>query len=197
MGAPQQMALGAAGGDPAWSSSRKTASVTLTGGGRIATVTVSTVQEVRSDLVRAAGKRYFEVECTAAGSSGASAPGVKPSAAAVDGDVTAAGTITYRSNGQVRNGSTVVATTTTYTTGQTVGVAVDFDAGNIWFSLDGSWILSGDPAAGTSPATTFTPSSSLEALGWFDNVAGTKSLTARFAGSQQVYTPPSGFAAGL
>jgi hypothetical protein len=38
-----------------------------------------------------------------------------------------------------------------------LGVAVDLDAGKVWFNANGTWVGGGNPAAGTSPAYTFTP----------------------------------------
>ena len=40
-------------------------------------------------------------------------------------------------------------------------VAVDLDAGNIWFGINGAWVSGGNPAAGTNPAYTFVPNTPL------------------------------------
>ena len=75
--------------------------------------------------------------------------------------------------------------------GDVVGVAVDFDAGKAWYSFNGTWIGSGDPAAGTNPAFTFTANSSLvAAVSLYDDVA---QATVNFGDAAFEYTPPTGF----
>jgi hypothetical protein len=49
----------------------------------------------------------------------------------------------YNNSADVSYGSTA------FTNGQVLGVAVDTDAGKIWFAKNNTWYNSGDPAAGT------------------------------------------------
>jgi hypothetical protein len=103
------------------------------------------------------------------------------------------------SNSRVRSGSVVagnsvvlVSGLSTLTNGDVIGVAVDFDAGKLWFSRNGTWELSGNPASGTNATTTFTTGVTyyLFAQG-YGTWAGTLNTGARsFA-----YTAPSGFKA--
>tara|TARA_R110002167_G_scaffold132044_1_gene316091 strand:+ start:308 stop:2767 length:2460 start_codon:yes stop_codon:yes gene_type:complete len=51
-------------------------------------------------------------------------------------------------------GATSSASGTTWTTGDIIGCAVDMDNGKMWFSKDGAFISSGDPAAGTNAQFT-------------------------------------------
>jgi hypothetical protein len=75
--------------------------------------------------------------------------------------------------------------------GDVVGVATDFDAGKAWFSFNGTWIGSGDPAAGTNPAFTFTPNTPLLAsMCFYDDVA---QATVNFGATTFAETTPSGF----
>lgn len=73
----------------------------------------------------------------------------------------------------------------------TIGVAVDVDTGEIWWSMDGVWQLTGDPAS--SP-------------GAFSNISGTvypqvsialnytaTSVTLHTCSAEMQFTPPSGF----
>jgi hypothetical protein len=46
------------------------------------------------------------------------------------------------------------ASGTTWTTGDIVGCAVDMDNGKMWFSKNGTFISSGDPAAGSNAQFT-------------------------------------------
>ena len=104
----------------------------------------------------------------------------------------------------------------TYTTGDIVGCAVDMDNGKMWFSKNGTFISSGDPAAGTNAQFTDLLSASDmgstgQVLPFFSDVnwgtsdtvvfnagqdssfAGNK--TSGAAGSDFYYTPPTGFKA--
>jgi hypothetical protein len=75
--------------------------------------------------------------------------------------------------------------------GDVVGIAVDFDAGKAWFSFNGTWIGSGNPAAGTNPAFTFTPNTALLAsMCFYDDVAR---ATVNFGDTIFSNTAPTGF----
>lgn len=73
--------------------------------------------------------------------------------------------------------------------GDRLMLALDFNAGKIWFGKNGAWQESGDPAAGTGEA--------------FSNVAlvplfiiasvRTSKVTANFGATAFTYTPPTGF----
>lgn len=72
----------------------------------------------------------------------------------------------------------------------TMMMAIDFDAGKIWYGLNGTWHNSGDPAAGTNPSQTFTANTTLHAA-----------MSEAFAGNVEhfkfnggaAHSPPSGF----
>lgn len=76
-----------------------------------------------------------------------------------------------------------------------LGVAVDFDAGKIWFNANGTWVLSGNPAAGTNPAYTFTPN----IIAYAGVGQGSRSpfgkSTINFGATAFAGTVPSGFVA--
>lgn len=75
-------------------------------------------------------------------------------------------------------------------------IAVDFDAGKIWFGDEDGW--SGDPAAGTGEALTFTPGTELwlAAQVYDDSVSTPNSvLTANFGATAFDFAAPSGFPA--
>ena len=98
-----------------------------------------------------------------------------------------------------------------WTQSDTLGLAIDVDAGKVWFSVNGTWISSGDPAAGTGeafsglPASTYSPCATPQNhavvrfnFGADSSFAG--NLTAQ--GNQDgngigdfQYTPPTGFLA--
>ena len=76
--------------------------------------------------------------------------------------------------------------------GQIVGIAFDLDNGKLWFSINGTWQASGDPAAGTNAAFT-----SIAAGTWFLSAghSGACTLSANFGQRPFSYTPPTGYVA--
>jgi hypothetical protein len=81
-----------------------------------------------------------------------------------------------------------------WTTNDVIGVALDMDNGKVWFSKNGTWQASGDPAAGTNEA--FSGLSGTKTCGMYlytENAA----TTAVFNLGQRPfsYTAPSGFKA--
>lgn len=81
-----------------------------------------------------------------------------------------------------------------YSTNAVIGVAIDMTAGKIWFSRNGTWQASGDPAAGTNEAFsgltgTWGPFAGKDA-------AGSQPTVILNCGQRPfAYTPPSGFSA--
>jgi hypothetical protein len=94
--------------------------------------------------------------------------------------------------GNTENNGTSTGGATVGSAGQIVGVAVDVDAGKIWWAINNTWIASGNPAAGTNPrysnVTAFT--SPLYAAASL-YIAG--KVTGRFVTADFTYTPPTGF----
>jgi hypothetical protein len=103
----------------------------------------------------------------------------------------------YLSNGSVVDASgNTVTTFATYTTNDIIGVAVDISAGKVWFSKNGTFLGSGNPVAGTSPAFTFTGSSESAATFCIDNSAGTSGVACNFGSPPYAgggYTDAGGF----
>jgi hypothetical protein len=90
----------------------------------------------------------------------------------------------YGSTGQTDLGIAAVA-------GNTQMVAYDSDTGKLWWGYNGTWFLSGNPSAGTSPLATQT--ASIEK--YIANVTyGTGGTTVYNFGQRPfAYTPPTGF----
>jgi hypothetical protein len=100
----------------------------------------------------------------------------------------------YFGDGGVYNASGSVATYSTFTTGDVIGVALDIDNGKVFFSKNGTWQGSSDPAAGTNPAG----SSGIDAT-WTFGLQSTDSATGtcnvNFGQRSWAYQSPSGFKA--
>jgi hypothetical protein len=100
----------------------------------------------------------------------------------------------YRgNNGQKVNAGTSSAYGSSYTAGDIIGVAVDVDAGKIWFAKNGTWQNSGDPAAGTGEAFNNLFGTIVPAIEGY-NGSGFVLNAGQFAFS---YSAPTGFNAGL
>ena len=102
----------------------------------------------------------------------------------------------YMANGRFYNSGIIYPLTATYTDGDVIGVAVDMDAGKIWWSKNGIWKgitgTSPDPATGTDPgyanlAGTLYPAATIYLID--DEIIG------RFTSASQTYSAPSGFSA--
>ena len=98
----------------------------------------------------------------------------------------------YSVNGNKTNGGSV-AYGNSYTTGDVIGVAVDMDNLKIWFSKNGTWQASGDPAAGTNAA--FTNLSGSVRPVYNQQLTNAVTISCNFGQRPFAYTAPSGFKA--
>jgi hypothetical protein len=99
----------------------------------------------------------------------------------------------YLQNGSKYNNGSGSSYGNTFTTNDIIGVAYDAAGGKLWFSKNGTWQASGDPAAGTNAAFT-SISTSLTYFPMFAaSVTGTTSVN--FGQRPFAYTAPSGFKA--
>lgn len=124
---------------------------TLTGGGSLASgnLEISTATDggqasARTTRFASSGKWYWEVQASV-GSTGEGLLGLSTSGGSP---------VTTRWVGDAQ-------ASTGYTSPAWYGIAVDIGAGRMWFrKSDGSWEGGGNPADGTTPTATFTPSGS-------------------------------------
>lgn len=96
----------------------------------------------------------------------------------------------YGQGGVKYNNNTGTAYGSVYTTNDVIGVAFDADNGRLFFSKNGTWQASGDPAAGTNPAFT-----GLTGRVFFPMLATYSNVVANFGQRPFAYTAPSGFKA--
>lgn len=147
--------------------------------------------QTRATIGVSSGKWYWEVTSLSNGSFAKC--GVRDNTAALTANGTSStGSEFYFFNGNKQQGATDASygSGTGSTSGYVVGVALDMDSGKIWWSVNGVWQASGDPAAGTNAA--------------FENITGTQfpttssfnvALSSNFGQSSFAYTPPSGYLA--
>jgi hypothetical protein len=149
-----------------------------------------------STFALSTGKWYWEYTVTAFGSSngtGIIAVNEIRSAAPANYGYADATNCRYRNLTYVSGGGALLVTgLSSLTSGDIIGVAVNFDAGKIWFSRNGTWELSGSPSAGTGATTTFTTGVNyyLMSQGY-----GTWSGSLNAGQRPFAYTAPSGFKA--
>jgi hypothetical protein len=170
----------------------KGSSVTLTNG-NLDVSTASTWNSVRATFGITSGKWYWEYTMTAAGYT---MVGIGTRVIDLAGYIgqSSAGYAYYSLNGNKWNSGTAAAYGNSFTTNDVIGVAFDADSGKIWFSKNGTWQASGDPAAGTNAAY-----SSISSATYFPTISQDNSLPATTGGSLNAgsrpfaYAAPSGF----
>jgi hypothetical protein len=169
----------------------KSSGATLSNGNlNIAAPANDWLAQTRATIGVSSGKWYWEIQQVGAGNFAKC--GVRDNAAALTSNTTSStGSEFYFFNGNKQQG----ATNASYGSGlsgsdNVVGVALDMDNGKIWWSINGTFQASGDPAAGTDAA--------------FTNITGTQfpttssyntALVANFGQRPFAYTAPSGFKA--
>lgn len=100
----------------------------------------------------------------------------------------------YGYNGNKYNSSSA-AYGNSFTTNDIVGVAIDMDNGKIWFSKNGTWQASGDPAAGTNAAFTNLAGNMVTPCVQDDRSNDSKNVTLNCGQRAFAYTAPTGFKA--
>jgi hypothetical protein len=137
------------------------------------------------------GKWYFEATVQAVGGTYAII-GVTSGVATATSLGSAAYQYSYiSSTGNKFNNGSSTAYGNTYTTGDVIGVALDMDNGKVWFSKNGTFQASGDPAAGTNQAFSGLSGSFSPAI----NARNNSIVNLNCGQRAFAYTAPSGFKA--
>ena len=144
-----------------------------------------------------AGKWYGEFTVTTSAGAASCMIGILPPADYSTGNFYVGSLSTnygYLNDGNKYNNGSATAYGSSYTSGDVIGIAYDGDNNKVWFSKNGVWQASGDPAAGTNAAFTTTSGAN------FLFVAGAAGVTAatyqvNFGQRAFAYTPPTGFKA--
>lgn len=177
---------------------KKAAGVTLTNGNMTAERTGgANWQNVQSVTGKSTGKYYWEWRLDALNGENNNEPGISDSTFDLN---TYPGETPISIGWQSSNGrrylnwgggfSNPVYGSPWYTIGDVVGMAVDFDANIGWYSLNGAWQVSGNPAAGTNGFGL--PGG----VTWYINgglYSSPMQHTLRTSVSEFSYTMPSGF----
>ena len=181
---------------PTWSTLYKTDDLVISNGNLQSTQSGTTQQKnPATQGLPETGKWYFEYVTTTAGSGvcgvvGPAAVQVLDTEPGYESDSWAFNTAAedaYTNDTATSYGSTA------FTNGQVLGIAVDVDAGKIWFAKNNTWYNSGNPAAGSneiySGLSSYLPL--IPAVREWSSSVG----TINFGQLGFSYTPPSGFKA--
>jgi hypothetical protein len=170
-----------------WNPSDKSG-VTLSG----ADLTVTGYGGVRATTSRAAGKYYFEISAD-----------LIPAHAFKIGLGNASTNLACPpctddmwilcSSGYVKAPGEAEIAVDAIVAGDVIRIAVDLDAGKLWFGVDGAWLLSGDPESGASPALTFTPATLYPLFLNAGDEGFYPTVTAHFMADDLSCYPPTGF----
>jgi hypothetical protein len=174
-----------------WNASDKNANITLSAGDRTGTSAGAntTWYSARGTTSHASGKQYLEVIATTA--VGGVMIGVATSSASIaDNNYIgndASGWGYLSADGQKYNNATPAAFGATYGAGVVIGIAIDIDAGKLWWAKNNVWQASGNPATGANPAYTGVTGTLFPAASAFNT------SDAFTFPSANTYAPPSGF----
>jgi hypothetical protein len=177
--------------------------VTLTDGNlNIANANSGSANDIRATFGVSSGKWYWEVEADSLGQSGVNREFIGIVGTEFDITAGSAGAnfsadstgYAFATTGQKINNNSAASYGSAFTAGQYIGVALDLDNGKIYWSINGTFQNSGDPAGGTGEAYssisgTFAPAVAV------DYGTGTSRLIANFGQSSFQNNPPSGFKA--
>ena len=183
---------------PTWNPLYKGSSLVLSEG-NLATAHSANNQAVLSTLVFPAGGRYyFEYEVSAVPPSfdqrlGMTRTDVIPNlVSAQRGDCGVSPySYCFTNNGGINskyNGGSWGSYGPAWAAGNVIGVAVDLVANKIWFSINGVWQASGNPAAGTNEAFALAPGDYRAHLGYGGGASGNTGVT-NFGQRSFVHSP--------
>jgi hypothetical protein len=102
----------------------------------------------------------------------------------------------YQTNGRSRHNGSQSGIMTAYTVGDVIGLAIDDDNGKAWFSVNGVYVGSGNPATGANPTFTFTAGTTFWIAAGCGS-SGTSNLKLVSKPQGLTNPPPPGFQPGL
>ena len=121
-----------------------------------------------STLGASSGKYYVEVKCASSGQ-------IRNEIGIVDKVSTGttnqiyglANGWSWTANGSINNNSSVIATYSTYTTGDILSIALDLDNNKLYFAKNGTWENSANPSTGTNGISITAPTSTTNGIYFF------------------------------
>jgi hypothetical protein len=180
-----------------WNPLDKDDGITSVTNGNLNVVTNGSNGSIKSTIAFPSGKWYWEVTSDTVNSGGTQAVGIIPQSQPPTNNMSDSGKLGYAldvsfSDRKFENGTATSYGTYTQANGAVYMLAFDQAAGKLWYGINGTWLASGDPAAGTNASSSSISTSTVYCAAVSDNtVSGT--FTANFGQRPFAYTPPSGF----
>jgi hypothetical protein len=170
-------------------SSFVTSNFTITNGNLDASGSNANQRPLPSTIFASTGKWYYEFVRT----SGSNARfGVINQAGINDGLGNGSNGWAWLDDGRLYYQSSVTSYGTAISNGDVVMIALDLDAGKVWYGRNGTWFGSGNPATGANPSQTFTANQSMSPAVATGSACA---FTANFGQRPFAYTAPSVFKA--
>jgi len=182
-----------------WNPLDKDDGITSVTNGNLNVVTNGSNGSIKSTIAFPSGKWYWEVTSDTVNSGGTQAVGIIPQSQPPTNNMSDSGKLGYAldvsfSDRKFENGTATSYGTYTQANGAVYMLAFDQDAGKLWYGINGTWLASGDPAAGTNASSSSISTSTAYCAAVSDNtVSGT--FTVNFGQRAFAYTAPSGFKA--
>jgi hypothetical protein len=179
-----------------WNPSDKGTSIVLSNGNLTATGVVS----VRANVSATSGKKYYELIWAGAGTGNQTYLGIADSGGSflnTNRIGTLSNSFAFNSGGFIftNSSSSFAGSVPTYTTGDTIAIAVDLDAGNIWFAKNNVWINDSSGNAGNPSTGAYPRITGIASVTYYPAISPeeTHDFTAHFSTSSFTYSPPTGF----
>lgn len=177
-----------------WNPSDAAAQCSFGGGNLNVTIGTGAAEAgCRATVSKSSGKWYWEVKCVLGSEN--------PAIGVADGSWNistqklgqSAGSWAIRGDGStLTNNSSTSHPGFNYTDGDYINIAWDADAGKLWFGKNGTWIASGDPAAGTNATYTSVTGTLFAAIN-ASSVTSSANGTLNAGATAFHNTRPSGF----
>ena len=121
-----------------------------------------------STLGASSGKYYVEVKCASSGQIRNEIGIVdKVSTGTTNQIYSLANGWSWTANGSINNNGSVIATYSTYTTGDILSIALDLDNNKLYFAKNGTWENSANPSTGTNGISITDPTSTTNGIYFF------------------------------
>ena len=170
--------------------------ITLSNGNLDATTSTTAWKQVKSTAaIPATGKWYAEFTISALANNIHTIIGISPSSLAVSTyPGNGANSISYQTHGYLWVNGSSSNYGTLFALNDIMQIAVDRDAGKIWYGKNGTWLGSGDPANGSNPISS-SVASSIDLFFAVGLYASGNSVVCNFGQRPFAYPAPSGFKA--
>ena len=121
-----------------------------------------------STLGASSGKYYVEVKCASSGQIRNEIGIVdKVSTGTTNQIYSLANGWSWTANGSINNNGSVIATYSTYTTGDILSIALDLDNNKLYFAKNGTWENSANPSTGTNGISITDPTLTTNGIYFF------------------------------